>query len=93
VAEGVRLGARAQLGAGQGLIRPNRVRVDIAGSTGQFAFRTGRRAIVAATIFAPAGAVDLGADGNYRGAYIGRSVLLRPRSRVREDSAFAAPSR
>ncbi len=93
VAEGVRLGARAQLGAAAGLIRPNRVRVDIAGATGRFAFWTGRRAIVAATIFAPAGAVVLGADGEYRGAYIGRSVVLQPRSRVREDSAFSSPAR
>jgi hypothetical protein len=94
VAESVRLGPRAQLGAGQGLIRPNRARVDIAAAGDDpFAFRTGPRAIVAATIFAPTGAVLLGPNGTYNGAYVGRSVTLRPGARVREDSAFPPPTR
>jgi hypothetical protein len=89
VAEGVRLGPRARLGAADGL-PPARVRVDV-GAVDGVAFRTGSRAAVAATIFAPGGAVLLGADGDYRGAYVGRSVTVRARSRVREASAFPAP--
>ena len=92
VAEGVRLGPAAQLGAAQGL-RPSRVRVDIAGVSGAFAFRAGPRSIVAATIFAPGGAIALGRAGDYRGAYVGRSVAVRPRSVVREDSALPPPAR
>jgi hypothetical protein len=94
VAESVRLGRRAQLGAAQGLARASRARVDIAaGGTEPFAFRSGPKAVVAATIFAPTGAIMLGPGGDYRGAYIGRSVTLRPRGRVREDSAFLPPPR
>jgi hypothetical protein len=89
VAESVRVGSRAQLGAAQGL-RPDRARIDVAG--GDVAFRTGPRAVVAATIFAPAGSVVLGADGEYRGAYVGRSVTVRARSRVIEMSALVPPS-
>jgi hypothetical protein len=89
VAEGVRLGPRARLGAADGL-PPARVQVDV-GAVDGVAFRTGSRAAVAATIFAPGGAVLLGADGDYRGAYVGRSVTVRARSRVREASAFPAP--
>jgi hypothetical protein len=93
VAETVRIGRRAQLGAGRGFIRANRARLDIAGAADTVAFRTGRRAVVAATVFAPGGDVLLGAGGDYRGAYVGRTVTLRPRSRVREDSAFAPTRR
>lgn len=94
VAESVRLGPRAQLGVAQGLVRANHARVDIAGAGDDpFVFRTGPKVIVAATIFAPTGAVLLGPGGDYRGAYVGRSVTLRPRSRVREDSAFPPPPR
>ena len=34
-----------------------------------------------------------GRGGDYRGAYVGRSVTVRPRGRVREDSAFPPPAR
>jgi hypothetical protein len=90
VAESVRLAAAAQLGAAQGL-SPTRVRVDVAAGTGELAFRAGPRAIVAATIFAPSGSMVLGPRGDYRGAFVGRSVTVRPRSRVRESSAFPPP--
>jgi hypothetical protein len=71
------------------------VRVDItpALADGTPAFLTAPRAIVAATVFAPAGDVVLGAHGDYRGAYVGRSVWVRPGGRVREDSAFPPPPR
>jgi hypothetical protein len=88
VAETVRLGRHAQLGAGQGFIRASRARVDVVGTPDAVAFRTGPMAVVAATVFAPGGAVLLGPRGDYRGAYIGRTVTLRPRSRMREDSAL-----
>ena len=87
VAETVRLGARAQLGAVDGL-PPARVRIDVAASSDDVVFRTGPGATVAGTIFAPGGAVVLAAGGDYRGAYVGRSVTVRARSRVREASAF-----
>jgi hypothetical protein len=91
VAESVRLAARAQLGAAQGLA-PARVRVDVAGVDADgVAFRAGAKAIVAATVFAPGGHVVLGPRGDYRGAYVGGSVTVRPHSRVREASAFPAP--
>jgi hypothetical protein len=90
VAESVRLGSAAQLGAVQGL-SPTRVRVDVAAGTGELAFRAGPHAIVAATVFAPSGSIVLGPRGDYRGAFVGRSVTVRPRSRVRESSAFPPP--
>ncbi len=94
VAESVRLARRAQLGAAKRLVRANRVRVDIAGAGDEpFAFRTASKAIVAGTIFAPTGALLLGSGGDFRGAFVGRSVTLRPRARVREDSAFPLPGR
>lgn len=94
VAESVELRRRAQFGAARGFIGANRVRVDIAAAGDDaFAFRTGPNAIVAATIFAPTGDVVLGPGGDYRGAYVGRSVVVRPRARVREDSAFPPPTR
>jgi hypothetical protein len=90
VLESVRLGAAAQLGAAQGL-SPTRVRFDVGTAAVGVAFRAGPRAIVAATVFAPTGTVVLGPRGDYRGAFVGRSVTLRPRSRVRESSAFPPP--
>jgi hypothetical protein len=91
VAESVRLGARAQLGAAGGLA-PTRVRVDIAGAdVDGVAFRAGAKAVVAGTIFAPGGQVVIGPRGDYRGAYVGRSVAVRPRTRVREATAFPPP--
>jgi len=91
VAETVRVGARGQLGAAGGLA-PIRVRVDVAGfDVDGVAFRTGARSVVAGTIFAPSGHVVLGPRGDYRGAFVGRSVTVRPRSRVREASAFPPP--
>jgi len=94
VAESVRLARRAQLGAAQGLIRASSVRVDIAAAVADgVAFRTGPNGIVAATIFAPTGDVVLGPGGDYRGAYIGRTVTVRARGRVRENSTFQPPTR
>jgi hypothetical protein len=91
VAENVRLGGRAQFGAAQGL-SPTRVRVDVAGADlDGVAFRAGARAVAAGTVFAPGGHVVLGPRGEYRGAYVGRSVTIRPRARVREQSAFPPP--
>jgi len=94
VADSVRIGPRAQLGTAQGLPRNQHARVDIAAASGEpFAFRGGPKVIVEATIFSPTGVLLLGPAGDYRGAYVGRSVVLRPRVRVREDSAFPPPAR
>jgi hypothetical protein len=92
VAEDVRLGAAAQFGAPQRVGAAN-VRLDVADGVTGMSFRTGPRAIVAGTVFAPVGTVMLGPDGEYRGAFVGRSVVVRARSRVREASAFAGPPR
>jgi hypothetical protein len=95
VADTVRLGARAQLGAVRGL-GADLVRIDVAGSGDDARatdFRAGAGVVVAATIFAPAGAVRLGPRGEYRGAFVGRSVSVGPASRVSEDSAFPPPAR
>lgn len=90
VLEDVRLGRRAELGAARGPDADG-VRIDVAGT--DLALRAGANATIAATIFAPAGAVVLGRGGEYRGAYIGRSVVVRPRARVTEDSVFSPPPR
>jgi len=87
VLERVVLGPRAELGAGTPL-RANQVRVDVAASSGQRAFRAGARAATAATIFAPSGTVVLGARGTYRGAFVGRTVTVGPKATAREDSAL-----
>lgn len=93
VAETVTLGVRAQLGAAKGLVDPSDVRLDVAGSPVAPAFSTRAGAVVAGTIFSPGGDVVLGPRGQYRGAFIGRSVLVRPGSRVIADSALPAPPR
>jgi len=93
VAETVSLAARAQLGAAKGMVDASEVRLDVAGSPVAPAFRTGPNAIVAGTVFAPTGDIVLGPDGQYRGAFIGRSVLVRARGRVIQDSALPPPPR
>jgi hypothetical protein len=93
VGETVTLSARAQLGAAKGLVDASEVRLDVAGSPIAPAFRTGPNAIVAGTVFAPTGDIVLGPGGQYRGAFIGRSVLVRARGRVSQDSALPAPPR
>jgi hypothetical protein len=88
VGETVTLAARAQLGAAKGQVDASEVRLDVAGSAVAPAFRTGPNAIVAGTVFAPTGGIVLGPGGRYRGAFIGRSVLVRARGRVIQDSAL-----
>ena len=89
VLERVVLAPRAELGAGAPL-RANRVRVDVTASTVRRAFRAGARAATAATIFAPSATLVLGARGSYRGAFIGRTVIVGPGATLREDSAFGS---
>jgi hypothetical protein len=93
VGETVTLAAGAQLGAAKGMVDPSEVRLDVAGGPAAPAFRTGPNAVVAGTVFAPTGGIVLGPRGQYRGAFIGRSVLVRPGSRVIADSALPAPPR
>jgi hypothetical protein len=92
VLETVRLGRGAQLGADRDA-QAEGARIDVAAGGDIPAVRAGPNAAVAATIVAPTGAVVLGRGGEYRGAYIGRSVTVRRRSRVIEDSAFPPPPR
>jgi hypothetical protein len=93
VGETVTLAARAQLGAAKGLVDASEVRLDVTGSAVAPAFRTGPNAIVAGTVFAPTGDIVLGPGGQYRGAFIGRSVLVRARGHVSQDSALPPPPR
>jgi hypothetical protein len=83
----VRLQRAAELGA-DSPVRASGARVDIAASGPPAAFVARPRANVSATIFAPAGRVVLGSLGNYRGAFIGRTVLVGPNATVRGDSAL-----
>src|SRR5262245_16340432 len=92
VAENVRLGPKAQIGAVRGLMA-ERVRLDIAAGTTGAAFRAGPRAVVAGTIFAPTGTVLLGQNGDYQGAFVGNTVVVRAHSQVHEHSAFPPPPR
>src|SRR5439155_9272477 len=78
----VRLERAAELGASSP-VRANGVRVDIAASGPSAAFIAHPRANVSATIFAPAGRIVLGPLGNYRGAFIGSTVVVGPRATVR----------
>jgi len=93
VAETVTLAARAQLGAAKGMVDASEVRLDVAGSPVAPVFRTRPNAIVAGTVFAPGRDIVLGPGGQYRGAFIGRSVLVRARARVTADSALSQPPR
>jgi hypothetical protein len=92
VAENVRLGAMAQLGAMKGL-SADHVRIDVAAGVPGAAFRAGARTVVSGTVFAPTGTVLLGPNGDYQGAFVGSTVVVRPRSQIREQSAFPPPPR
>jgi hypothetical protein len=87
VAETVKLGPRAELGARGGL-SPQSVRIDVAGGTNPPAFKGKPRSAVTGTIYAPAGSVRLGKLGSYRGAFVGRDVVVGPGAQVRVGSAL-----
>jgi hypothetical protein len=90
VAENVRLGPMAQLGAVKGL-SADQVRFDVAAGVPGAAFRAGAHTVVASTVFAPTGTVLLGPSGAYQGAFVGSTVVVRPRSHVHGQSAFPPP--
>ena len=52
------------------------------------AFKGKPRSVVAGTIYAPAGSVRLGKLGSYRGAFVGRDVVVSPGAQVRAGSAL-----
>jgi hypothetical protein len=81
VGPGATVGALAPL-------RSNLVRIDVAGSGPLPVFVARARADVSATVFAPAGDVVLGPQGSYRGAVVGRTVVVGPAATVRVDSAL-----
>jgi len=83
----VRLRSGARLGAAAPS-RANTVRIDIDPTAPAPAFIARARAIVSATIFAPAGDVILGALGTHRGAFIGRTVVVGHNATLRADSAL-----
>jgi hypothetical protein len=87
VAVAVILKRRAQLGAAT-TTAADKVRIDVLGDGVAPAFRARPHAVVAATIYAPAADIVLGARGSYRGAYVGRSVRVGARADVRADSAL-----
>jgi len=86
VLENVVVRRRGEIGAAAAA-RAQNARIDVAGA-GAPVFVTGPLSTVAATIFAPAGDVVLGRDGSYRGAFVGRTVKVKPRASVRGDSAL-----
>src|SRR5262249_5132220 len=90
VAENVRLGAMAQLGAVKGL-SADHVRIDVAAGVLGAAFRAGPRTVVSGTVFAPTGTVLLGPNGDYQGAFVGSTVAVRPPSQVHGQSASPPP--
>jgi hypothetical protein len=87
VSRSVRLRAKAQLGARAGL-PPTAVRIDIAADAPPPAFHARAQGVVAATVYSPAGIVLLGANGQYRGAFVGREVTVGARTQVRERSTL-----
>ena len=92
VAENVRLGPMAQLGAVKGL-SADHVRIDVAAGVPGAAFRAGPGTVVSGTVFAPTGTVLLGPSGGYQGAFVGSTLVVRPRSQVHGQSAFPPPPR
>jgi len=87
VLEPVRLRRGGELGASVAT-RANTARVDVAAAGPLPAFVARARSNVTATIFAPAGDVVLGPLGSYRGAFVGRTVVIGPAATVRGDSAL-----
>jgi len=83
----VRLRRGAELGSSAS-IQANTARVDVAASGPLPAFVARARANVSATIFAPAGDIVLGPLGAYRGAFVGRTVVIGANATVRGDSAL-----
>jgi hypothetical protein len=62
-------------------------RFDVGGSGATLAFRAGPRAVVDAVVYAPAGTVVLGGGGRYTGAFVGHSVKVGPRAKVRTPAS------
>jgi hypothetical protein len=87
VAETIRLGPRAELGARGGL-GPQNARIDIAGGVEPPAFKGRPQSAVTGTIYAPAGLVRLGKRGTYRGAFVGIDVVVGKGAEVRLGSAL-----
>ena len=88
VLETVRLRRGATLGASV-RAAANGARIDIAPSVGtRPAFVARARATLSATIFAPDGDVVLGPFGDYRGAVVGRTIVVGRGARLRGDSAL-----
>jgi len=83
----VAVGPEAALGA-LAPLRSNLVRIDVAGTGPLPVFVARARADVSATVFAPAGDVIIGPLGSYRGAVVGRTVVVGPGATVRADSAL-----
>jgi hypothetical protein len=87
VQEHVRLRRRALLGAAAPL-DAHAVRIDVEGSRRRPSFTSGARTEVDATIYAPDGAVILGPNGHYTGAFVGETVRVGSGSRVKAASTL-----
>ncbi len=59
------------------------VRIDVGAASGGTAFRAGPRARVSAVVYSPSGSIVLSGGGRYVGAFVGNSVRVGPRARVR----------
>jgi hypothetical protein len=87
VQEHVRLRPRAVIGAVAPL-DALAVRIDVEGSGRGPSFTSGPRTDVDATIYAPDGAVILGPNGRYTGAFVGDTVRVGSGSRLKAASAL-----
>ena len=75
VMERVRLQPRAML-AGTARTRPSQVHVDVALTSSSPVFAAAPRATVGALVYAPGGRINLRNQGNYVGAFVGKTVTI-----------------
>jgi len=79
---------RVRLGAGAAVRAANvdpvaTLRINVLGPKSAAAVVTGTHSAVSGIVYAPTGAVTLGAAGRYIGTFIGRTVAVRPHAHLR----------
>jgi hypothetical protein len=87
VRERVRLGRRAVLSSVAPL-EATQLRVDVESQGRRPSFTAGTHATVDGSVYAPGGDIVLGARGRYEGAFVGRSVTVGTRARLKLASAL-----
>lgn len=70
-----------------GALDARAIRVNVEGGGGRAAFRAEARSTVDATVYAPNGRIHLGTNGRFSGAFVGDSVEVLQRARVRSVPA------